>query len=119
MQGTMPRYEGRAEPVGIVSLVSEHGHGVRDGIEDLGSALVVAHLAFAEQREQRPAPAIADDLELRVEAAFGSSDTWEQPLLSRLAAVRYALRWVASIISRSDLPPLGASSAKMRCHQLR
>ena len=41
--------ESRAEPVGIIALVGEHGPGVRDGIEHQGtlSAHCEANAAFA------------------------------------------------------------------------
>jgi hypothetical protein len=49
------------------------------------------------------------------QAAFGPADTsGNSPFLSRLAAARWAFSCVASIISVSGLPPLAASSAKMR-----
>src|SRR3546814_4182762 len=75
------------------------------GVEHQGSAFIVAHLSFAQQHDQRPALAVADGMELRVQTAFGASDTsGNSPFLSRLAAVRCALRWVASIINWSGFP---------------
>jgi hypothetical protein len=47
------------------------------------------------------------------QAALGAADTsGNRPFFKRLAAVRCAFRWVASIISRRGLPPLRASVAK-------
>lgn len=73
------------------------------------------HLALAQQHHQRAALAIAHGMQLGVQAALGAPDTsGNSPFLSRLAAVRCALRCVASIINRSGLGPLLASSAKIR-----
>jgi DNA invertase Pin-like site-specific DNA recombinase len=45
-------------------------------------------------------------VQLEVQAAFGAPDTsGNRPFFKRLAAVRCAFRCVASIITRSDLPP--------------
>ena len=53
---------------------------------------------------------------LGVQAAFGAPDTsGNRPFFKRLAAVRCAFRCVASIMIRSGLPPLPASSAKISC----
>src|SRR3546814_4601712 len=77
-------------------------------------AFIVAHLSFAQQHDQRPALAVADGMELRVQTAFGASDTsGNSPFLSRLAAVRCALRWVASIINWSGFPRLAERAAKI------
>src|ERR1700730_7257962 len=53
-------------------------------------------------------------MQLGVQAAFGAPDTsGNRPFFKRLAAVRCAFRCVASIMIRSGLPPLPASSAKI------
>src|SRR3546814_19180629 len=84
------------------------------GVEHQGSAFIVAHLSFAQQHDQRPALAVADGMELRVQTAFGASDTsGNSPFLSRLAAVRCPLRWVAAIINWSGFPPLAERAAKI------
>jgi hypothetical protein len=73
-----------------------------------------SHLAFAEQYNQRSALAIAHGVQFRVQAAHGAPNTsGNSPLFRRLAAVRCAFRWVASIISRRGLPTLRANSAKI------
>ena len=67
---------------------------------------VVAHLAFRQEHDDRPAFTVADGVELGVQPSLGSSDTTGNiPFLSRLAAVRWAFRWVASIMMRSGLGP--------------
>lgn len=67
--------QGMAEPVGIVAPVGERRLGPREGIDHQRSALVIAHLPFAEHHNQRAALAIADGMELGVQAAFGAPDT--------------------------------------------
>src|SRR3546814_2048974 len=53
-------------------------------------------------------------MELRVQAAFGASDTsGNSPFLRRLAAVRCAFGWVASIINWSGFPRLAERAAKI------
>src|ERR1700722_19580917 len=77
-------------------------------------ALEVAHLAFAEQHDERPASAVADGVQFGVQAALGAPDTsGNRPFFKRLAAVRRAFRCVASIMIRCGLPPFLASAAKI------
>ena len=76
---------------------------------------MVAHLALGQHHDDRPALAVADGVELGVQAAFGAPDTTGNiPFLSRLAAVRWAFKWVASIMMRSGLGPSPARLAKIR-----
>lgn len=78
-----------AEPVTVVALVADQIPGFGQGVKHQRGALVVTHLAFAEQQDERPAPAVADRMELRVQAAFGAPDTsGNSPPFKRLAAVR-------------------------------
>lgn len=50
---------------------------------------MVAHLAFAEQHDDRAALAIANGVSFGIQSAFGSPDTAGNiPFLSKLAAVR-------------------------------
>ena len=89
-----------AEPVGVVSFVSERGFGVTNGFKHEGCALEVTHLAFGKQQNQRTACSIAYSMKLGVQSVLCASDTsGYRPFFKRLAAVRWALRWVASIIS--------------------
>jgi hypothetical protein len=67
---------------------------------------MVAHLAFAEQHDNRASLAIADSVQFGIQSTFGSPDTTGNiPLFNKLAAVRCAFRCVASIIMRSGLGP--------------
>jgi hypothetical protein len=76
---------------------------------------MVAHLAFTEQHDDWAALIIADRMQLGVQSTFGSPDTTGNiPFFSRLAAVRCALRCVASIMIRSGFGPSPARAAKMR-----
>jgi hypothetical protein len=64
----------------------------------------IAHEAFVDRRQRSPA-AVAHGVQFRVQAALGAADTsGNRPFFKRLAAVRCAFRWVASIISRCGLP---------------
>jgi hypothetical protein len=54
---------------------------------------MVIHLAFGEQQDERATLAVTGGVQLRVQAAFGTADAaGNSPFLSRLAAVRCALR---------------------------
>ena len=77
-------------------------------------SFVVAYLAFCELHGQRPAVAVAKGMEFGVQAALCASDAaGKSPFLSKLAAVRWALRWVASIINRPSFPAVFANSVKI------
>ncbi len=67
--------QGMAEPVGIVAPIGEQCLGLGERIDHQRGALVVAHLPFAEQHDQRAALAVTDGVELGVQPAFGASDT--------------------------------------------
>src|SRR5215210_5258455 len=113
--GHLPGGKRLAQPVGIIASVGDEEVGLRDRLEHQSGALVVAHLPLAQQHDAWPALVVADGMKLGVQPAFGASDTsGNSPFLSRLAAVRCAFRWVASIINWSGLPPFAANAAKMR-----
>jgi hypothetical protein len=80
-----------------------------------GSAGSITAAPFGEHQNDAAALAAADGVQLRVQAALGAPETaGKSPFFSRLAAVRCAFRWVASIISLSGLSASAASAAKMR-----
>ena len=88
---------------------------MRQGIEHEPCPFMIAHLPFAEQQDQGLAVLIGDGVQFRVQAAFGAADaSGNSPFLRRLAAVRCALRCVASMKSRSGLRTFPARMAKMR-----
>ena len=81
--------QGFAKPVAVIASIGDQRLGVRQGIEHQRRALMIAHLAFAQQQDQGLAVAIADRVKLGVQAAFRAPDTaGNSPFLSRLAAVR-------------------------------
>jgi hypothetical protein len=111
----LPVGEGIAKPVGVVAFVGQQhlggGHGPQQGC---GTG-VVADLACRKEQAAWAAFAVADRVQFRVQAALGAAYMpGKSPFLSRLAAVRCAFRWVASIMSSSVSPPPPASSTKIR-----
>ena len=78
--------------------------------------MVIAALALGQQQCDEAALLVAGGVQLKIQAALGAADVSRTPFCSRLAAVRCALRWVASIISRLGAPPLAARAAKMRAN---
>jgi hypothetical protein len=106
--------ESLAEPAGVIPLVAEEIPGSRQRGEHRSRTFEIARLAFAQQHDQRSPIAITHGVQFRVQAALGAADTsGNRPFFKRLAAVRCAFRWVASIISRCGLLPLRASAAKI------
>ncbi len=70
---------------------------------------MVAHLTFGEKQGDGPAILISDGVELGVQPALRTPDAaWRTPFLGRLAAVRWALRWVLSIMILSGFGPSDA-----------
>ena len=57
-----------ASPVGVVAAIGEPDLGSRDRVKHERGASVVAHLAFAQQHDERASPPIADSVELGVQA---------------------------------------------------
>ena len=91
--------------------VSEQFPGVGQSVQKPCCPLVVTHLARRQVKGNRPAFTITSGVKLGVQSAFCPSDTaGKSPFLSRLAAVRWASRRVASIIGRSVSPCFSASS---------
>lgn len=71
------------------AAIGDEMRGWRQGAEHQAGPLVVAHLAFRQEQDDRPAVTVADGVELGVQPALGSPDTTGNiPFLSRLAAVR-------------------------------
>jgi putative transposase len=101
--------------IAVVAAVGDQlARGRQKRGEDVG-ALLVVHLPCGEHHHDRAALAVADSVELGVQPALGAADApIRRPLLSKLAAVRCALRWVLSMISRSGSPASPARAAKMR-----
>ena len=107
--------EGLAEPVAVIAPVGDKPVGLWQGGQYGRGTAIVTDLTLGQQQYQRFAVPVANRVQLRVQAALGASDTpGKAPFLSRLAAVRCAFRWVASIITVSVASLAEASSEKMR-----
>lgn len=61
-RGDIALGESLAEPVGVITLVTEQDLGFGELVDHQGGPLIVAHLALAEQHDQRPPLAIADGM---------------------------------------------------------
>lgn len=104
-----------AEAGAVVATVAKQFARLRQGRQESRSTLVVVGLACGQEQPDQPALSVADGMKLRVQPAARASDTTRSiPFLARLAAVRCALRWVLSIISRSGTPACATSALKMR-----
>jgi hypothetical protein len=66
---------GLAKPVAVIALVGDQNIGVRQVWLDGRGASIVADLALGEEQYQWLAVAVADRVQLGVQAAFGPSDT--------------------------------------------
>jgi hypothetical protein len=93
----------------IITTVGKKRFGGWQGIKDQPRTLVIAHLPLAEQNE---------GFALAVAAwSFAFRPPFVRPMrrfFKRLAAVRCAFRWVASIIMCSGFGPSLARAAKIR-----
>lgn len=98
--------ESIAELITVAAFVGNQSIGFwQRRIKDFRSRMV-AHLAFREKQGHGPAILISDGVELGVQSTLRAPDAaWRAPFLSRLAAVRWALRWVLSIMIRSGFGP--------------
>lgn len=78
-------------------------------------ALEIAALAGCQVQPDRATFAIAHGVQLRIHTALGAPDQAWPPLFAKLEAVRWAFKWVASIINTSWAGADGlASSSKIR-----
>ena len=97
----VPRNQCLAELIAVATLVGDQRVCSRQLWIEQFCANVVTHLVFGQKLGKRPSIAVTDDMQLRVQATLGAPYTAGNiPFLSRLAAVRCALRWVASILMR-------------------
>lgn len=63
------------EPVGVIAPVAQHGLGSGQGFDHQGDTLVVTHLAFGEQYDQRATLVVPHGEKLGVQPALGAPDT--------------------------------------------
>jgi hypothetical protein len=81
--------ESFSKPIAVIASVSDQGGGWRQIGKDQPRTLMIAHLALADHEHEGRAAAIADRVELGIQAAFGAPDAaGNRPFLRRLAAVR-------------------------------
>ncbi len=100
MQAALPRVARAWRNQSASSRDREQHRSRRHRLEHESGSLIVAHLAFGEQHDARAVPVIADGVRLGVQATSGAPDTsGKSPFFSRLAAVLWAFRCVASIIN--------------------
>jgi len=103
------------EPVRSVAAIRKQLFCFWQIIQNTCCACIIAHLSFGQEKNDRLSLAVAPRVQLRVQAAFRATDAAGNiPFLSRLAAVLCAFRCVASIITRSGVPDVSASSLKMQ-----
>ena len=92
-RGYAARGQRGAEAIAVVATIGEQFACWRQCGQHHRGAAVIAHLPFGEQQQEGPPLAVADGVQLGVQAAFGSPEaTRKSPFWSRLAAVRCALR---------------------------
>ncbi len=84
-----PGFQFLTKPGAIVASIGDEMGGWRQGAEHETGTLVITHLAFREEQDDRPAVTVADGVQLGVQSAFGPPDTTGNiPFFRRLAAVR-------------------------------
>lgn len=102
------------KPVCIIASICQQFLSLWHGSQQLFCPLIIAYLAFCEGKSKRLSFSVAKRMELGIQSTSCASDTaGKSPFLSRLAAVRCALRCVASIITFPSLPAVFESSRKM------
>jgi hypothetical protein len=100
MQAAMPRSAKAVRSQSASYPLAKQGFGFGEGVDHERGAFIVTHLPLAQQHNQRSTVAVAHRVKLRVQAPFGAPDTSGNiPFFKRLAAVRWAFKWVASIIN--------------------
>lgn len=106
--------EGRDKPIRIIAAVSEQVFGVRKTGQQASRTSVIAGGPCGQQQMHRLAGVVAHRMQLRVQATFRAANrAGAGPFLSRLDAVRWAFRWVASIIRQALGPGCRANSRKI------
>ena len=107
--------QGFTEPIAVIALVGDEHVGVRQARQHGRGTAIVADLAFGKQQDQRFAVGVANRMQLGVQAALCPPDTTgNTPFLNKLAAVRWAFRCVASIMTAPVASLMAASVAKIR-----
>ncbi len=86
-------FQSLSEPVRIIASVSDHDRSVRELVEYEGGPDKVASVTLGQKHDNGATLAVANGMKFRVQAPLCAADTsGKSPFLSRLAAVRWALR---------------------------
>ena len=81
------------QPRCVVASVCQKRTVIGEEMLEDGCTLVVADLSFSQQKQDRTPMPVTNNMEFGIQANFCSFyKTWRIPFLSRLAAVRWALR---------------------------
>lgn len=105
--------------IAVIALVADHAGGMHwNGWICKLCTDLVNRLPFGQAQDYRPAVTIAHCVQLRVQPAFGASNipgniSGKRPFFKRLAAVRWAFKWVASIIRQSSASLVAARAANI------
>ena len=106
--------EGGDEPIRIIAAVGDQVVDVGKIGQQASRTGVIAGVPSGQQQVDRLARVVAHRVELRIQAAFRATNTAGYcPFLSRLAAVLWAFRCVASIIRQSLAPEWRDNSRKI------
>ena len=105
--------ECRDEPIRIIAAVSEQVFGVGKTGQQASRTSVIAGGPCCQQQVHGFTPLIAHGVQLRIQTTFCAANTaGDGHFWGRLAAVRWAFRWVESIIRQSLVPGGHANSRK-------
>jgi hypothetical protein len=108
-----------AKPVAVITAVGNQRGGLGQAGQQYLRPFMIAHLTGGEVEQDRSANLVADGVQLGVQAAFCPSQTaGKAPFCARLAAVRWAFKCVASIMTRSGFRPPVANAVKIRSNSL-
>ena len=100
----------------VVATVGEQALRLGQFVQQNSRADIIADLSSGDEQVDRSPLTVADGVQLGVHTAFGSTDQATTPpfLAAMLVAVRWALRYVASIITVVFSPCSAASPAIIR-----
>jgi len=106
-----------AQVIGVIATVRDNGAPFRDiwfkALARLGN---IGSVSRCQPQVNRATAAIADQMQFAVQPAFGLADapSARRVFLTPLAAIRWALTWLASIISVERSAASRASASKIR-----
>lgn len=105
-----------SEPVSVIAAIPEQPFDLWQAAQQSSCANVIADLSSGDEQVDWSSLAVTDCVQLGVHAALGSTDQASTPpfLTAMLVAVRWAFRYVASIITVVFSPCFAASPAIIR-----